>query len=90
VPLGKPARQFAQTLAHRLLLQAAMRDTDSFPTIGFDQLVGVTGGCKKKCAPPPPPPQQAAAPQPQDPGGVDVTVATGAAAMQFIGGAQRA
>ncbi|HUS27819.1 MAG TPA: hypothetical protein VMZ53_04905 [Kofleriaceae bacterium] len=64
-----------------------MRNTDSFPTIGFDHLADVTGGCgKKKCAPPPPPPQQMAAPQPQSDRGVDVTVATGAAAAQLIGG----
>jgi hypothetical protein len=65
-----------------------MRNTELLPTIEFDQLASVTGGCKKRCAPPPPPPQQQAA-APQDRGGVDVTVATGAAAMQLIGGAQR-
>jgi hypothetical protein len=63
-----------------------MRNTESLPTIGFDQLANVTGGCKKKCPPPPPPQQQAMAPAPQDTGGVDVTVATGAQAAQLIGG----
>ena len=63
-----------------------MRHTESLPTIDFDQLANVTGGCKKKCPPPPPPQQQAMAPAPQDNGGVDVTVATGAQAAQLIGG----
>jgi hypothetical protein len=66
-----------------------MRNTEAFSTIGFDQLAGVTGGCGKKAAPQCPP-QQPAQPQmaapARDPGGVSVTVATGAAAQQFIGG----
>ena len=63
-----------------------MRNSDSLATIDFDQLAAVTGGCgkKKMQCPPPPPPQQA--PAPQDNGGVDVTVATGAQAAQLIGG----
>ena len=65
-----------------------MRHSELFPTIGFEELAAVTGGCKKKQ--PPPPPQQIAAPQPQSDSGVEVQVATGAAAMQLInGGAQR-
>ena len=60
-----------------------MRDTE-FASIDLDQLLGVTGGCKKKCPPPPPPPQQAA-PQPSS-SGVDVTVATGAQAAQLMQG----
>lgn len=62
-----------------------MRNTESLPTIDFDQLAAVTGGCKKKC-PPPPPPQAPAMQAPPDNGGVDVTVATGAQAAQLIGG----
>lgn len=66
-----------------------MRNNETFSSIGSDELTDVTGGCGKKCQPQCPP-QQPAQPQmaapPRDPGGVSVTVATGAAAQQFIGG----
>ena len=61
--------------------------TSSFDSIDSEQLTAVTGGCGKKQVPPPPQPQQQAmAPAPRSSGGVDVTVATGAAAQQLIGG----
>jgi hypothetical protein len=65
-----------------------MRNTEAFHTIGSDQLASVTGGCgqKKPPCPPQPPAQPQMAAAPRDPGGVSVTVATGAAAQQLIGG----
>jgi hypothetical protein len=66
-----------------------MRNTDSIPSLDLAELTLVTGGCHKKQAPPPQPPPQQAPPQqmapPQPSGGVDVTVATGAQALQLIG-----
>ena len=63
-----------------------MRTTDSIPSLPLAELITVTGGCGKKKAPAPqaPPPQPQLAPPP-DPGGVEVTVATGAQAAQLIG-----
>jgi hypothetical protein len=72
-------------------LSIAMRNTDLISEIERDALDAVLGGCKRGCkkAQPPPPPQQpppqAMAP-PQDRGGVEIVVATGAQAAQLIGG----
>jgi hypothetical protein len=65
-----------------------MRNTDLFSDIELDALEGVLGGCKKPKMQPrqPPPQQQMAMAPPQDSGGVDITIATGAQAAQLIGG----